>query len=160
MRENRNSNVTICDNQNKRITTNKMSHKFLADKYIKSLKNLQLTEKDREIKHKMETFLKTGKGFSIQLFKRDFNIVVNNCGVFWKELGDFKKINISSSKSKKINNMIKLTRRKKGEIYYSCITDGKYAFVIPVYSISTKVRKNGKIYIKKEYGACYKIIVL
>lgn len=113
MRENRNSNVTICDNQNKRITTNKMSHKFLADKYIKSLKNLQLTEKDREIKHKMETFLKTGKGFSIQLFKRDFNIVVNNCGVFWKELGDFKKINISSSKSKKINNMIKLTRRKK-----------------------------------------------
>ncbi len=98
---------------------------------MKRLKSLYLTGKDKEIKQKIKRFDETGRGFSIRFLRDDFNIVVNASGYFWKELGEFKEIHINSSKSKKINNMIKLTRRKGGKVYYSCITKRKYAFIIP-----------------------------
>ena len=130
------------------------------DIYMKRLKSLHLTGKDKEIKQKIKRFDETGRGFSIRFLREDFNIVVNTGGYFLRELGEFKEININSSKSPKINNMIKLTKRKGGYVYYSSITKGKYAFVIPEYSIIARLAEGRESHIKKEYEACYKVVIL
>lgn len=56
--------------------------------------------------------------------------------------------------------MIKLTKRKGGYVYYSSITKGKYAFVIPEYSIIARLAEGRESHIKKEYEACYKVVIL
>ena len=58
----------------------------------------------------------------------------------------FKEINIKSTKSsKRINKLVKKTRKRDGKVFYSCFSEKKLAFLIP-----TKIKK---VY-------CYTIIIL
>ena len=115
-------------------------------RYRKSLENLIRTGKQDELLKKTRCSHRDGKGFTItQIRQVDYNRAINMYGTFWRDLG-FKEINIKSTKSsKRINNLIKRTRKRDGKVFYSCCSEKKLAFLIP-----TKVKM---VY-------CYTIIIL
>ena len=127
----------------------KKSDKKMTEEYCryrKSLVHLIRTGKEDELSKKIECFFREGKGFAITKIRQvDYNRAINMYGTFWRDLG-FKEINIKSTKSsKRINNLIKRTRKMDGKVFYSCCSEKKLAFLIP-----TKIKK---VY-------CYTIIIL
>lgn len=108
----------------------KMTKKYC--RYRKSLEHLIRTGKQDELSKKVKCFLKDGKGFTITRIRQvDYNRAINMYGTFWRDLG-FKEINIKSTKSsKRINNLIKKTRKRDGKVFYSCCSEKKLAFLIP-----------------------------
>ena len=121
------------------------------NKYKDCVKNLHRTGKTNELSKKIDNFFSNSSGFIVQIRKIDYDMVINRDRRFWQELG-FKEINIQSTKTKKINKLIKKTRKRKGKIYYSCITKNKLAFLIPTKKTSITTL-NGIV-------DCYTIIVL
>ena len=122
----------------------KMTEEYCS--YRKSLVHLIRTGKEDELSKKIECFFREGKGFAITKIRQvDYNRAINMYGTFWRDLG-FKEINIKSTKSsKRINKLIKKTRKRDGKVFYSCFSEKKLAFLIP-----TKIKK---VY-------CYTIIIL
>ena len=98
--------------------------------------------------------------WKLKLCKEEKNYGKEKKRHIYEKIKKFTPYYINSSKSPKINNMIKLTKRKGGYVYYSSITKGKYAFVIPEYSIIARLAEGRESHIKKEYEACYKVVIL
>lgn len=87
--------------------------------------------KREEVRLKVERFLEKSQGFTIKHLTRAEYKYLFCEEIFWSDLA-FKEINVESTKaSKKINKIIKYTRKKGGKVFYSCITKNKLGFLIP-----------------------------
>lgn len=121
------------------------------NQYRECVRNLHRSGKTNELSRKIENFFNKRIGFIVRIRKVDYDTVINRDRRFWQELG-FKEINIQSTKNKRANKLIKKTRKRKGKIYYSCMTKNKLAFLIPT-RLTSRNSLNGIV-------ECYTIIVL
>ena len=99
------------------------------NQYRECVRNLHRSGKTNELSRKIENFFYKRIGFIVRIRKVDYDTVINRDRRFWQELG-FKEINIQSTKNKRANKLIKKSRKRKGKIYYSCMTKNKLLLLL------------------------------